>query len=368
MATQGILEKKDLSSCNYELIIPDEVERKIRFICSKVWNTEWSGVLFFTYDGAFETNNLSIICKDIYVMDIGSTASTEFNMTLDVVGYMTDNDLLDCQVGLVHSHHSMSAFFSGTDLNTLKEEGLERNNFVSLIVNNQGNYVAAITRKATVNRVISSNRKYSFFDKGIIEGNAQETKTEDVVEYFNLKIIKGSSPFTEIEERLKELQTKNADSKITPIIGTLPFKDFSEIKEVPSKELDTKMDSASEMEDCAELANPLIVEVAVKQLITCNNLVTGESKITIGTWTKSMPSLYQKRFGNDREGIKRFTEWAGTHIDYILSGIKDEDLMNAGYFIDDIPVIYAAAIRKELLKFPSNEYLKTYIKILKSYE
>ena len=36
-------------------------------------------------------------------------------------------------------------FFSGTDLNTLQEEGSDMNNFLSLIVNNAGQYTAAIT-------------------------------------------------------------------------------------------------------------------------------------------------------------------------------------------------------------------------------
>lgn len=373
MVTQETLEKRNLPSSNYKLIIPDEVERKIRFLCNKIWNIEWSGVLFFTYEGSFETDDLAIICKDIYLMDIGNASSTEFNMSPDVVGYMTDNDLLDYQTGLIHSHHSMQAFFSGTDISTLKEEGLERNNFVSLVVNNQGNYVAAITRKAIVNKTITSNNKYSFFDKGIIEGNTQETKTEEVVQYFDLKIVKESYNFTDLEDRIKELQ-KRKESKVTPIMGTLPFKDYSKVpyqaKETSSKiEVDdTELQSISEIEDFEKLANPLIVNLAVKQLITCNNLITEDSKITISTWAKSMPAIYQKRFGNDKVGMKRFEYWAETHIDYILDGIEDDELMDRGCFIDDIPVIYAAAIKKELLKLPSNEYLKVYIKTLGRYE
>ena len=82
-------------------------------------------------------------------MDIGTEASTEFDMTPDVISYMTDNDLLDYQVGLIHSHHSMSTFFSGVDTNTLLEEGIDRAHFVSLIVNNKGSYTAGITRRVT---------------------------------------------------------------------------------------------------------------------------------------------------------------------------------------------------------------------------
>ena len=97
---------------NYKLIIPAEVERKIRFACQKVWNTEWSGTLFFTHEGSFENNDLVIRCVDIYIMDIGTQTYTEFDMNPDVIAYMTEHtELLDCQLGLIHSHNNMSKEF-----------------------------------------------------------------------------------------------------------------------------------------------------------------------------------------------------------------------------------------------------------------
>lgn len=97
---------------NYKLIIPAEVERKIRFACQKVWSTEWSGTLFFTHEGSFENNDLVIRCVDIYIMDIGTQAYTEFDMNPDVIAYMTEHsELLDCQLGLIHSHNNMSKEF-----------------------------------------------------------------------------------------------------------------------------------------------------------------------------------------------------------------------------------------------------------------
>lgn len=94
---------KKSGTYNYNIIIPKEVERKIRFICKKSWETEWSGVLFFEYNGTFEDNDLSIICNDILVLDVGSSAYTEFNMSPKVISYMTENPfLLDCQMALVH--------------------------------------------------------------------------------------------------------------------------------------------------------------------------------------------------------------------------------------------------------------------------
>lgn len=97
---------------NYKLVIPAEVERKIRFACQKVWSTEWSGTLFFTHEGSFENNDLVIRCVDIYIMDIGTASYTEFDMNPDVISYMCENpELLDCQMGLIHSHNNMSKKF-----------------------------------------------------------------------------------------------------------------------------------------------------------------------------------------------------------------------------------------------------------------
>lgn len=102
MGQQSQLKIKKMSD-TFDLYIPKDVEDKIRFICQKIWRDEWSGVLFYTYEGSIEDRNLYIKCKDIYVMDIGSSAYTEFDMSPEVIGYMTENpELLDCQIGLIH--------------------------------------------------------------------------------------------------------------------------------------------------------------------------------------------------------------------------------------------------------------------------
>lgn len=102
------MEKKTLlplekHSTIYELIVPIEVEKKIRHLCSRISEVEWSGTLFYTASGSYEEDNLKIHCVDIFPMDIGSAAYTEFDMSPDVVAYMTSHpELLDCQMGLIH--------------------------------------------------------------------------------------------------------------------------------------------------------------------------------------------------------------------------------------------------------------------------
>lgn len=90
-------------SKSFKMTIPAIVENKIRYICQQVSSIEWSGTLFYTVEGSFEDDNLEIICKDIFPMDIGNNTYTEFSMSPEVISYMTDNvELLDCQMGLIH--------------------------------------------------------------------------------------------------------------------------------------------------------------------------------------------------------------------------------------------------------------------------
>ena len=102
------LSKKELpklikGSATYKLIVPRKVEEKIRYLCRKFPTLEWSGVLFTTYEGNFEDNNLVITCQDIYPMDLGSSGFTQFKMDETVARYIADNiELFNADVQLVH--------------------------------------------------------------------------------------------------------------------------------------------------------------------------------------------------------------------------------------------------------------------------
>ena len=364
---------------NYNIIIPKEVERKIRFICKKSWETEWSGVLFFEYNGTFEDNDLNIICKDILVLDVGSSVYTEFNMSPKVISYMTENPfLLDCQMALIHSHNSMATFLSTTDLDTLLEEGLDRNNFVSLIVNNKGEYTAAITRKVKIKKVHTS---YNFFDKGEQENTEETIDEETVVEWFNLNvIIEGEEDFSNIENELKAIK----ESKITinPFNDTLKTP-LSNPKNIINTKLPEKVYSTNgflrdagikgtlvegDIEDFEYLEdieyNEDLTRSIVLQLITGSIIISNTTKLDVNKWVNSMPSLYRSRFGNDME---LFKDWAMQFIEYLISTSLDEDLAQE---LDNTELAYICAnsVQKELKKLNRNPYINTYIDILETYK
>ena len=89
----------------FKINITENVEEKIRILCKNIWNVEWSGVLFYKTEGSFEDKTLVIKCIDIFQMDIGSNAYTEFNMSPDVASYIIEHpELLEEGVyqGFVH--------------------------------------------------------------------------------------------------------------------------------------------------------------------------------------------------------------------------------------------------------------------------
>lgn len=217
---------------SYNIVIPKNVEEKIRHLCSVVHEVEWSGVLFYKKEGSFENNDLKITCVDIFPMDIGSSGFTDFDDTPDIAAYRCEHlELLNEGIyeGLIHSHAVMKAFFSGTDTNTLLEEGTDRNHFVSLIVNNAGNYVAAVTRRikqevhAVAHIVYTTRTHYNSWDDidiplndgETVEKDKEETKTIECVEWYDLNITKedADNDFNEIDNRLsaiKEAKAKKA--------------------------------------------------------------------------------------------------------------------------------------------------------------
>lgn len=380
---------------NYKMIIPTKVEQKIRFACQKVWNVEWSGTLFFTYEGSFENDNLIIKCEDIYIMDIGNQTYTEFDMNPDVISYMTEHrELLDCQIGLIHSHNNMSTFFSGTDIATLKEEGRDRNNFVSLIVNNAGTYTAAITKKIK-SMEVKEVSTFDFFGDGEHKVTENYIDNKDKIEWFYLKIEKEENNFyfKDMEDRLVEIK-KFKESRVSynlPFGNSISnpnysdnFRDYYYTKK--SKELEqSKEEFKNEFkkkEDVVKEGNidfkeslpygelkgkPEVVNFILKQLLTCSILLPNESKVDIEKWAKNLVPLYERRFGKGELGNQHFQDWADTYCEFLTFGIQDKELEDMGLDDTDIQSIYAYDLIVALSELPENIYIKMYIEELEKY-
>ena len=396
----------------FKIVIPAEVEKKIRFLCKNIWDVEWSGVLFYKVEGAFEDKSLTIRCVDLFQMDIGTSAYTEFNVSPDMATYMVDHPELleeDIYQGLIHSHNNMATFFSGTDTATLSAEGNDMAHFVSLIVNNAGKYTAGITRKYKCIQTVSEKYTYPTWNGEVREGVDTFDIEEEKLEWFNLDIVfeNATDDFeTEMMERIKEI--KEAKKKVvTPMYGGRNYlqygynfykKDTTPTKEVgstfpmdedkyyvekrgwydPQKDKQDKQLPAKQgelpfeqpEEENIEIpygvvtVDPDIVQSIVRQLVTSSIIISNESAVDVKKWANSMESLYRRRFGS----MKEFEYFASNYVDYLINYTYDDDVMAVINNDDSVmAALLAYDVREELKKLPKNPWLSVYIKLMDDY-
>lgn len=359
----------------YKLIITPELEEKIRFLCARFPNNEYSGVLFYDYTGRFEDNSLVLTAKDFCLMDYGSAVYTEFDKSAEICNYMIENDLLGCQQGLMHSHDQMSTFFSGTDLNTLQEEGSDMNNFLSLIVNNAGQYTAAITRKVKHIPHVTETLEYEFFGEGNINLGTDEYDAIESyeIEYFFLDIEKPTVNigYTDLFNRINKISIdkgrtliKNESNKSVfnqhhnlvpipttvqePILeGKLPFEGLAKLK--------AEVDEEEELIDYDNVKfNNNQLNSITKQLLMGSPIFNPKD---LNDWVDKMPTAFSKRFGEGQKGLANYKAFIGYFVEFLLSEAFDEDLAEEGYMEDYQMPICAYGVLQKLHQFKSNSFL-----------
>lgn len=327
------------STDSFNLVIPDSVEFRIRQWCMLNPSTEWSGTLFYTVEGSFENKDIEFTVRDFFVMDIGTAGFTNYKETPEICSYMMENDLLDCKTGLIHSHNSMKAFFSGTDANTLIEEGEQTIHFLSLIVNNEGTYVARVTRRIVEEiegvRCIKYNT-YNGEEVSVTEN--VKTGTKEYIQYIDLN-IKVNNPYADIKkfisERYNELKETKKTTYSSPKYSNFGSTTFSsESHKAPVIVAPPKIENKpkeptlfnSEDLDTKEIEK-YIKEIAI-QLLYGNILLTYESFSKFSKadeWiTANMERAFDKRFGKDEEGFKTFQDWMYQVCDTIIYSAADE--------------------------------------------
>lgn len=363
----------------YILRIPDDVERTIRTLCACSPNREWSGIMFYNFEGNF-ADGLVITAKDIFLMDHGSAGHTTTDFSNpEIAQYMVRNKLLGCCMAAIHSHHTLGAFFSGEDQNTLKVEGTDMNNFVSLVVDNKGTYVAAVTRRLTRNTKETIHKdveqEYPLFntDRTVKESFSTDASTDNtsvMIEAIPLKIEKtaGIKPDTIIERFGIVSSRPSTDSMLLQ----KSYVDFPKTLSTTHKEVfkeptlfdkynwDTKSTqkkhplnvkaslSAEDKKEAERVATELLAGTpftpsTLKQLLSVQVL-------------KQVESVYEKRFS-----VAAFQEWMEVFVRFEIEELEQfTPQENMGVVIEKIteyidtacnlyPSEYFNVIRQELM-------------------
>lgn len=269
----------------------------------------------------------------------------------------------------------MSTFFSGTDTNTLLEEGSDMNNFLSLIVNNAGQYTAAITRKVKHIPHVTETLEYEFFGEGNINLGTNEYDAIESyeIEYFFLDIEKPTVDigYTDLFNRINEISIdkgrtliKNESNKsvfnphhnlaIThttvqePILeGKLPFEGLAKPK--------AEVDEEEELIDYDNVKfNNNQLNSITKQLLMGSPIFNPKD---LNDWVDKMPTAFSKRFGEGQKGLANYKAFIGYFVEFLLSEAFDEDLAEEGYMEDYQMPICAYGVLQKLHQFKSNSFL-----------
>lgn len=358
----------------YKLIVPQNVEEKIRYLIRKFPSTEWSGVLFFSHEGSFENNDLVITCADFYPMDLGTSGWTEFQMSEEVAAYMAQNiELFDCDTGLIHSHHALGAFFSGQDNLMLQQEGNDTNCFVSLVVDTKGTYVARITRKIqSKSEVIVKplGTSYEFFGNGsktISNDSTELTKIVDkeYIEYFDLQVERHEVPNTlsYLDTRFAEIELKKKDVAKTSVVSQQTSLDFKDTPKQNATETETEYDWTPD---------PKKIHEAVVHIVILN-LILNPKNFNFKHWiTRHMFNVYQRIFGKPAtvDSLPNaFCEWRDFIIQFTLDHYDEPGIPS--YMYDEYDIftsIVAQSIIDELSEYvDDNPYIQHYINTLYQY-
>ena len=133
------------------VIVPEYVKSQIDYLHLTYPNKEWSGILaYITKKGNFNSiSDFEFEVIAVYPMDLGKPSYTEFEYNgaiadlyaaIEAYGYSVE----EVKTGMIHSHHNMKAYFSGTDMDELRTNAKKHNYYLSLVVNVDEEYAAKV--------------------------------------------------------------------------------------------------------------------------------------------------------------------------------------------------------------------------------
>lgn len=384
----------------FKFIVEESLEKIIRHICARYPDNEFSGTLFYTVEGNFEDGSLVVRGKDFYVQDIGESTYTEFQNDVTLASYMVEHELWGCCTGLMHSHNKMQTFFSSTDINTLHSEGDEQNHFVSLIINNDGLYNAAITRKVKGERKTVTTgtesltyKSFNNVEKIIASQPFHSEATQEVyrLEYYMMNVeIENSVSYERnpLDVRLDELQASSksyvnkhrygGDSyqgyypgKVYASPATTQAKPatprqltlFDDYKDLDPDKIAKEVEDSIVDYDNIHIEKHIVMS-HVRQLITLNLMAGANPNIDLKRWDNNMEKALDKRFGqDDNESLEDYEYVIDSFVDILSNELKVSALYRFG---DEFcQAIWSNDVSNYILEnFKTNKYLEVIIKSL----
>lgn len=198
-----------------QIIMPKDFTEKVEYLCASNPKDEWSGVLFYEVKGNIKKpSSMKLICKDILLMDIGNATFTSYNFDKELIPYYKKHPkMLGCRYGQIHSHNTMTTFFSGTDVEDLEDNAPNHNFYLSLIVNN---YLSTTAKVAFMGSSPKLENRFECLDEN---GDSYYLKStiepQEIMFIYDCEVeVKGRviNINQELQERLKLIKDRKIEA------------------------------------------------------------------------------------------------------------------------------------------------------------
>lgn len=337
-------------------------------MCSRLPDKEWSGLLFYTYTGSFKNDTIKFLAEDFLLMDIGDATYTHFISNPDFATYIAEHpELAKSKTGIIHSHNKMEAFFSGTDNETLLDCGKDTIHFLSLIVNNAGRYVAAVTTRTEVKDSIVRTISLKSYDQKTVTKKIPIESCRDEIMCNMLNVEFQDLNTEEIAERYKAISERvNTESRQQLGNVSYPYL-FNRSKENSYSSYFDEYDKDRgsfqlKPDNNVNSIKDFNLSIPVEALKIANKLVFGSicparsvnSYFNSNKLTLHMESLYKEAFKND---FTQFGVWIETMLEYLLNV---DELVSLSEEEENALVLQVKEIINKLKESnPQCEYLST---------
>jgi len=192
-----------------KLIISKELQSQIMYLHNKVGNIEWSGMLFHSIvsGNINDPANLVLRAEKVFLQDVGVSTYTEFETSETILDfYDAYPEAVNWKMSMIHTHHNMKCFFSGTDTKELHDNADKYNYYLSLIVNHESQFCAKIAVAAQYN-IEKANYTFKGFE-GVEIIETEGTKS-DV-----LMLIECNIEFEQSEFDIKQYEAIKAKKEL----------------------------------------------------------------------------------------------------------------------------------------------------------
>ena len=208
--------------------IVSNVRQAFLYLCSKYPTREWSGTIFFKQ---IEESPLRLEVIDFYLNDIGSSGFTEYEYDSEIVaygfskGYFGENS--GVYMGHVHSHNNMGVFYSGTDIQELKDSANRQTcAFLSIVTNNKSEFVAAISSKEIIKGLKTITVSRCNLEGVFTLVSEQQIPIDQTSVYIEYGQVEGCAVSHILVERETQLNAK--PKKTAYGTSVIPFPDYQE--------------------------------------------------------------------------------------------------------------------------------------------